>query len=144
MHPCFITTPYVHFRIGCVRYDSMQWTTRLSVYLLVCCRYVDFLPAISIAKDSKLEVATATCLTNENTMLLSCAGEIRCAQAYSSILSPLGYHKLLRWRVSKLIFARVQNDHFQYGELQSLTVANGHLNVLYLVKGMCQPSFVRW
>ena len=49
----------------------------------------------------------------------------------------------LRWRVSKLIFARVKNDHFQYGELQSLTVANGHLNILYLVKGVCQPSFIR-
>ena len=49
----------------------------------------------------------------------------------------------LRWQVSKLIFARAQNNHFQYGELQRLTVANGHLNVLYLVKGVCQPTFIR-
>ena len=39
---------------------------------------------------------------------------------------------------------RAKDDHFQYGELQSLIVANGHLNVLYLVKGVCQPSFVHW
>ena len=36
--------------------------------------------------------------------------------------------------MSKLIFTHAQNDHFQHGELQSLTVANGHLNSLYLVK----------
>ena len=44
----------------------------------------------------------------------------------------------------KLIFACAQKDHFQYGKLQTLTRAYGHLNVLYLVKGVCQPSFIRW
>ena len=28
--------------------------------------------------------------------------------------------------------------------IQSLIVANGHLNISYLMKGMCKPSFVRW
>ena len=39
--------------------------------------------------------------------------------------------------VSKLIFARAQNDHFQNGILQSQMVANGHRNYLCLVKGVC-------
>ena len=41
----------------------------------------------------------------------------------------------LQWRVSKLIFARAQNDHCQNGILQSQIVANGHGNYLSLVKG---------
>ena len=37
-----------------------------------------------------------------------------------------------------------ENDHFQYGKLQSLTVVNGYLNILYMVKGVRQPSFICW
>ena len=47
----------------------------------------------------------------------------------------------LRWRVSKLIFACAQNDHFQYGELQSLTGANGHLDVLVLGERSVPTTF---
>ena len=56
-------------------------------------------------------------------------------------------HKLitiyLLMRVSKLIFAHAQNDHFQYGKLQSQTVANGHRNIVCIIKGVSPASFVR-
>ena len=37
--------------------------------------YVDFLPAQCVTADSDLKMSHGTCLTNENTVLLSCAGE---------------------------------------------------------------------
>ena len=49
----------------------------------------------------------------------------------------------LRWQVSKLIFTRAQNDNFQYGKLQSQTVANGHQNIVCIIKGVSPASFVR-
>ena len=52
-------------------------------------------------------------------------------------------NSVLRWRVSKLIFARAQNDHFQYGKVQSQTVANGHRNIVCIIKGVSPASFVR-
>ena len=46
--------------------------------------------------------------------------------------------------MGKLTFACAQNDHFWYGKVQSLIVANGHLNIVCLVKGVCQPTFICW
>ena len=49
---------------------------------------------------------------------------------------------LIRWQVSILIFARAQNDHFQYGKIQSQTVANGHQKIVCIMKEVSPASFV--
>ena len=46
----------------------------------------------------------------------------------------MSLHSKLGWWVSKLIFVRA---HFQYDKLQDLTLSNGHLNIVHLVKGVC-------
>ncbi len=38
--------------------------------------YVDFLPAYSVSHDDSLGLMAGTCVTNENSMLLSCAGKV--------------------------------------------------------------------
>ena len=55
----------------------------------------------------------------------------------------LSYSAPLRWRVSKLIFARAQNDPFKYGKLQSQTVANDHRNIDRVHHKRSQPSEFR-
>ena len=42
-------------------------------------------------------------------------------------MANVGMAQALRWRVSKLISAHAQNNHFQCGKLHSLTAANGYI-----------------
>ena len=64
--------------------------------------------------------------------LFSCSSSLTVSGMLKSMLYQR--HWFLRWRVSKLIFARAQNNHFQNGILQSQIVANVHRNYLSLMK----------
>ena len=60
----------------------------------------------------------------------------------TELIIPCSYFFYLGGGLSKINFVRAQNDHFQNDILQSLTIANDHLNNLSLVKGVCQPSLI--
>ena len=50
---------------------------------------------------------------------------------------------LIKVARSKLIFARAYNDNLQYDKLQSQTIANGHQNIVCIIKEVRQVTFVR-